>query len=148
MNIKDIKALYRFIKDTDIVEVEFENADGKVRLKRGEAPGKGAFPRAEVAVSPSKEVKREAREKTTPENIKTVTAPMVGTFYRASAPDSESFVEVGSVVQKGQTLCIVEAMKLMNDVESEFSGKIVSILVENGQPVEYGEPLFYVEVAK
>jgi len=73
---------------------------------------------------------------------------MVGTFYRSSAPDAAAFVEVGSVVKKSQTLCIIEAMKLMNEVECEFNGKVVSILVENGQPVEYGEPLFHIEVSK
>ena len=74
-----------------------------------------------------------------------VTSPFVGTFYRSPAPDQPSFVEVGSVVRKGQTLCIVEAMKLMNEIESEFSGKITEILVENGQPVEFGQPLFRIE---
>jgi len=80
-------------------------------------------------------------------NIKTVTSPMVGTYYSAPDPDSDSYVEVGGRVSNGQTLCIIEAMKLMNEVESEFNGIVTSILVENGQPVEYGEPLFYVEVS-
>ena len=82
------------------------------------------------------------------ENIKVMTSPMVGTFYRAASPEAQPFVEVGTTIKSGQALCIIEAMKLMNEVESEFSGKIVSILVENGQPVEYGEPLFHVEVSK
>ncbi|MBI3753036.1 MAG: acetyl-CoA carboxylase biotin carboxyl carrier protein [Deltaproteobacteria bacterium] len=72
---------------------------------------------------------------------------MVGTFYRAPAPDTQPFVEVGSAVKKGQTVCIIEAMKLMNEIESEFAGNVISILIENGQPVEYGEPLFVVETA-
>ena len=74
-----------------------------------------------------------------------VTSPFVGTFYRSPAPDQPSFAEVGSVVKKGQTLCIIEAMKLMNEIESEFSGKVTEILVENGQPVEFGQPLFRIE---
>ncbi|MEK7772880.1 MAG: acetyl-CoA carboxylase biotin carboxyl carrier protein, partial [Deltaproteobacteria bacterium] len=81
-------------------------------------------------------------------NIKVLTSPMVGTFYRSPSPEAPPFVEVGSVVKSAQTLCIIEAMKLMNEVESEAGGKVVAILVENGQPVEYGEPLFHVEVSK
>lgn len=147
MNIKDVKALYRFIKETDIVEVELETKEGRVMLKRGEVSGNIPCELSEAAVSPAKEVTQESK-KAEPENVKTVTAPMVGSFYIASAPDAEPFVELGSVVKKGQTLCIIEAMKLMNEVECEFNGKVASILVENGQPVEYGEPLFYIEVAK
>ena len=76
-----------------------------------------------------------------------VTSPIVGTFYRSSSPDKPSYVEVGDTVKKGQVLCIIEAMKLMNEIESETAGKIVQILVENGQPVEYGQPLFVIEPA-
>ncbi|MFQ5442823.1 MAG: acetyl-CoA carboxylase biotin carboxyl carrier protein [Thermodesulfobacteriota bacterium] len=148
MNIKDIKGLYRFIKDTDIVEVELETKEGRVRLKRGGASENTSYELSEAAVSPAKEVKKEPEKKAEPENVKTVTAPMVGSFYSAPAPDAEPFVELGSAVKKGQTLCIIEAMKLMNEVECEFNGVVASILVENGQPVEYGEPLFYIEVAK
>jgi acetyl-CoA carboxylase biotin carboxyl carrier protein len=82
-----------------------------------------------------------------PSNQIKVTSPIVGTFYRSSSPDKPSLVEVGDMVKKGQVLCIIEAMKLMNEIESEASGKIVQVLVENGQPVEYGQPLFVVEPA-
>ncbi|CAG1065737.1 partial acetyl-CoA carboxylase biotin carboxyl carrier protein, partial [uncultured bacterium] len=75
-------------------------------------------------------------------------SPMVGTFYRSGSPGASPFVEVGQAVKAGDALCIIEAMKLMNEIESEFGGKIVSILVENGQPVEYGEPLFHIETSK
>jgi acetyl-CoA carboxylase biotin carboxyl carrier protein len=78
-------------------------------------------------------------------NWKSITSPMVGTFYRAPSPDASPYVDVGTVVKKGQTLCIIEAMKLMNEIEAEFNGKIVAILVENGQPVEFGEELFRIE---
>ncbi|HWP35744.1 MAG TPA: acetyl-CoA carboxylase biotin carboxyl carrier protein, partial [Thermodesulfobacteriota bacterium] len=78
---------------------------------------------------------------------RTVTSPIVGTFYRAASPDAPPYVEVGSVVKKGQVLCIIEAMKLMNEIEAEFDGRVVAILVENGQPVEFGEPLFHIEPA-
>ena len=78
-------------------------------------------------------------------NVEYIKAPMVGTFYRSPAPDAAPFVELGQVVKVGQSVCIIEAMKLMNEIESEFEGKIVEILVENGQPVEYGQALFAVE---
>jgi len=81
------------------------------------------------------------------EMLHTITSPLVGTFYRASSPDAPPFVEVGAKVEKGQVLCIIEAMKIMNEIESDVSGVIKKILVENGQPVEYGEPLFLIEVA-
>ncbi|MCR4287023.1 MAG: acetyl-CoA carboxylase biotin carboxyl carrier protein [Deltaproteobacteria bacterium] len=152
-DIKGIKAIYKLIKDTDIVEIEIEGPEGKLRLKRG-APGHQEAMTA--ATSPALPLPREGVGKDVREvkgraasaNIKIVTSPMVGIFYRASAPEAEPFAEVGSDVKSGQALCIIEAMKLMNEVESEFSGKVISILVENGQPVEYGEPLFHIEVSK
>ncbi len=152
MDIKDIKNIYKFLRETDIVEFELEGPDGKVRLKRGsayqikEAPAVVEQPQA--GPEPQKEVKKEEAAPARADNIKVITSPMVGTFYRSPAPDAASFVEVGSVVKKSQTLCIIEAMKLMNEVECEYGGKVVSILVENGQPVEYGEPLFHIEVSK
>lgn len=156
MDIKEIKALYRFIKETDIVEFELEGSNGKVRFKRGAAAAASApsapalqAPQAAPPQEPPKEAKKEEpAEKAKPDNIKIITSPMVGTFYRAPAPEAQSFVEIGSIVKTGQTLCIIEAMKLMNEVESEYNGKVISILVENGQPVEYGEPLFHIEAAR
>ncbi len=146
MDIKDIKALYRLIKDTDIVEVEVDGKDGRVRLRRTEATGRKA---AAVVPAPEEIVEHvPAPKKPVNENIKTVTSPMVGTFYRSPSPEAAAFVEVGSIVKQGAPLCIIEAMKLMNEVESEIGGKVVSILVDNGQPVEYGEPLFQIEVSK
>ncbi len=144
MDLKDVKAIYKFIKETDIVEIEVEGADGKVRLKRGCASGDPA-PK-EPLERPGPEEEKKAGGKAGKENIKMMTSPMVGTFFRAPSPEATSFAEVGSIVKKGQALCIIEAMKLMNEVESEYDGKVVSILVENGQPVEYGEPLFNIEV--
>ena len=84
---------------------------------------------------------------TTSANLHEIRSPIVGTFYRAPAPDADSYVQVGSVVSPGSVLCIVEAMKLMNEIESDVSGKIVKILVENGKPVEYNQPLFLIELA-
>ncbi len=145
MDIKDIKMIYKFLKGTDIVELELEDTRGKLRLKRVcddtnllQSPKNRVAPPVEVAPV-------EVKEAPPRDNIKIVTSPMVGTFYRAASPDTPVFVESGSAVRAGQIVCIIEAMKLMNEIETEFSGKIVSILVENGQPVEYGEPLFHIE---
>ena len=145
MDIKDLKGIYRFLKTTDIVELELEDSRGKVKIKRAGAgadvlaAGAPVFvPAIEAAAAaPAKE------EKNT--NIKTITSPMVGTFYRSPSPEAPPFVEIGAMVKFGQAVCIIEAMKIMNEVESEVAGKIISVLVEDGQPVEYGEPLFHVE---
>ncbi|MBE9531972.1 MAG: acetyl-CoA carboxylase biotin carboxyl carrier protein [Proteobacteria bacterium] len=150
MDLKEIKALYRFFKNTDLVELETEGESGRVRFKRGEgqpvemlqvAPASSAVAVAAVS-EPAKTEPVELPE----ENIETISSPMVGTFYRAPSPEAPAFIQVGDLVKKGQPVCLIEAMKLMNDVESEFSGKVVDILVENGQPIEYGEPLIKVEV--
>ncbi|MBI5562596.1 MAG: acetyl-CoA carboxylase biotin carboxyl carrier protein [Deltaproteobacteria bacterium] len=150
MDIKEIKALYKFLKDTDIIEVEVEGAQGKVRIKRaGVAPVEHAALAAPAPAPPAPaEAAMGEAPRTQAGNVKIVTSPMVGTFYRASSPEAQPFVEMGSIIKSGSPLCIIEAMKLMNEVESEYSGKVVSILVENGQPVEYGEPLFHIEASK
>jgi len=151
MDIKDIKAIYKFLKETDIVEFEVESKSSKLRLKRAGA----GFPMQEMpayrpmpAGAPAPEAPAEAAPKAHPDNVKIITSPMVGTFYRSPSPEAAPFVELGSIVKSSQAMCIIEAMKLMNEVESEFNGKVISILVENGQPVEYGEPLFHIEVSK
>lgn len=157
MDLKEIKAIYRFLKGTDIAEIEIERGGEKISIKRALArapiaeaslPDYSADYEATRAGSASEatEVKSEPVPEPVNNKLKTVTAPMVGTFYMAPSPEAPDFVEIGSVVKAGQSLCIIEAMKLMNEVESEFGGKVVSILVENGNPVEYGEPLFTIEV--
>lgn len=152
MDLKDIKQIIKVLEGTDVTEIEVEQEGVKVRVKRG-----GSYPviplspvhalphEVELQPVPSPVAKVEkAAEKESPK-LKTISSPMVGTFYLTPAPDAPPFVEVGGVVTKGQTLCIIEAMKLMNEIEAECSGRIVSILVENAKPVEYGEPLFMVE---
>jgi acetyl-CoA carboxylase biotin carboxyl carrier protein len=152
MDIKDIKAIYKFFRGTDLEEIEVEEAGSKVRMKRAGLARRqvevvyDAPDEAPSAAEAPKEAK--AAPAAVNENVKTVNSPMVGTFYRAPSPDAQPFVEVGSVIKPGQAVCIIEAMKLMNEVESELGGKILSVLVENGQPVEYGEPLFTIEVSK
>jgi acetyl-CoA carboxylase biotin carboxyl carrier protein len=102
------------------------------------APASGATTASAAASAPS-------APKAAPSNHKQVTSPLVGTFYRAASPNAEFYVREGQMVKRGDVVCIVEAMKLMNEIEAECSGKIISVLVENGQPVEFGEPLFVIE---
>jgi acetyl-CoA carboxylase biotin carboxyl carrier protein len=128
---------------------EFEYEDDKIRLKialpRGvAAPVAAARPTAAAAVAA---VEAKPAAEAASDDLVAITSPFVGTFYRAASPESANFVEVGSSVKKGQTLCIVEAMKLMNEIEAEFGGSIVEILVENGKSVEYGQKLFMIRKA-
>ncbi len=141
MNLDEIKALIDLLKDTDISEIQIEKEGVRVKLRR-ERHLSHTFEVLERQAVPKEEPKTEHEDTG---HLVTVTSPIVGTFYRAPSPDSEPFVEVGSKVRKGQVLCIIEAMKLMNEIESEVDGVVVRILVENGQPVEYGEPLFLIE---
>ncbi len=158
MNLKELKELIEMLKDTDISEVEIERSGVKVRLRKGgDVTFHPAMPRMEYppasivapavpeAMAPAASVEKPA-EAAKSSQIK-VTSPIVGTFYRSSSPDKPAYVEAGDTVKKGQVLCIIEAMKLMNEIESETSGKIIQILVENGHPVEYGQPLFVIEPA-
>ncbi|MEW6571100.1 MAG: acetyl-CoA carboxylase biotin carboxyl carrier protein [Nitrospirota bacterium] len=142
MELEDIKNLIELLKETDITEVHIEKDGTKIKIKREKL-----LSSFEVTGYRSsgieKRVLAETEEET--QRLVTVTSPIVGTFYRAPAPDANPFVEVGSKVSKGQVLCIVEAMKLMNEIESDIEGIVVKILIENGQPVEYGEPLFLIE---
>jgi oxaloacetate decarboxylase alpha subunit len=156
MNLKELKELIEMLKDTDISELEIERSGVKVRLRKGgDVTFHPAMPRMEYPPAaivapaiPEMEKPAAAAEKP-PEpaaaNQVKVTSPIVGTFYRASSPDKPPYAEVGDVVKKGQVLCIIEAMKLMNEIESETAGKIVKVFVENGQPVEYGQSLFLIE---
>ncbi len=153
MNLKELKELIEMLKGTDISELEIERSGVKVRLRKGgDVTFHPSMPRMEyppaAIVAPAIETAAPAAEKPVeqpkPNQIR-VTSPIVGTFYRSSSPDKPPYVDMGDIVKKGQVLCIIEAMKLMNEIESETAGKIVQILVENGQPVEYGQPLFVVE---
>jgi acetyl-CoA carboxylase biotin carboxyl carrier protein len=144
------------MKNTDISELEIERSGVKVRLRKGgDVTFHPSMPRMEyppaaivapaVTVVPAPGTVAEKATEAVKTNIIKVTSPIVGTFYRSSSPDKPPYVEVGDVVKKGQVLCIIEAMKLMNEIECESAGKIVQILVESGAPVEYGEPLFVIE---
>jgi acetyl-CoA carboxylase biotin carboxyl carrier protein len=161
MDIKDLKSLIKMVTDTDITDFEMESADEKIVIRRGKgqevvhvaAPPAYApaplpvVPVAPVAAAPVAAAPAEAAPKAAHAHDKyeTITSPIVGTFYRAPSPESDPYVQVGSIVEKGQIFCIVEAMKLMNEIEAEFKCKVVEILKENAQPVEFGDPLFLVE---
>ena len=144
MEFENLKELMSLLKDTDITELQIEKDGVKVKIKRDKF-----FGHLEVqphALPEKKEIKKEKEEEPDTEGrLLTVTSPIVGTFYKSPSPEAEPFVETGTRVKKGQVLCIIEAMKLMNEIESEIDGVIVRILVENGQPVEYGEPLFMID---
>ena len=147
MNLKRIKELIDLMNENELGEMEVEQDGVKIKLVK---KTEGVI---EKIVSPSAVVPDAGPEKESqdasgaPGNVREVKAPMVGTFYRAPAPDVDPHVEVGDTVQKGDVLCIVEAMKLMNEVKSEFSGRIVEICIENAEPVEFGQTLFLIEPA-
>jgi acetyl-CoA carboxylase biotin carboxyl carrier protein len=167
MEVRELKTLLALMQDFGLVELEIEDKKGKVRLVRASVAI--AQPPPAMAVAASTKIAAKAvgsqvargAEKTggasgngaraqepplLAENQKLVTSPMVGTFYRASSPDSNPFVEEGDSVRKGQALCIIEAMKMMNEIEADGGGRVVRILCENGQPIEYGQPLMILEV--
>ncbi len=159
MDLKEIQALIKFVSTSGVDEVEISQKDFKIAIKKNQniagaqiiqttmaqpAPVAIAAPAASAAVPVAPAVPA-APAKT--DNLITIKSPMVGTFYRTPNPDSPSFVNVGDDVKPGKVVCIIEAMKLFNEIESEISGKIVKVLVDNATPVEYDQPLFLVEPA-
>jgi len=155
MDIKDLRTLIKMVTDTDITEFEMENADEKIVIKRGKEqeivhmaapqPYFQPAPAAPVAAAAAPAAVAAEAAPAPAEKGEVVTSPIVGTMYWAPSPDSDPYVQVGQVVEKGQVLCIVEAMKLMNEIEAEFKCKILEVLKANAEPVEFGEPLFRVE---
>ena len=160
MDLRKLKTLVDLVAESGISELEITEAEGRVRIVKappvaapqmmpapsaappqapGTSSGGGTVGGAVPGIAASPEIAKPARRG----NV--VKSPMVGTLYRAPNPESDPFVEIGSQVKIGDTLCIIEAMKLMNEIESEFAGTITEILIENGQPIEYGQPLFVVE---
>lgn len=147
MNWDNIKKIFRLLKNTDISEFEYEKDGEKIKVRRGsvnssEVPEGRPHGRQEIQKKP---VGGDGVPEEDDQRLFTVTSPIVGTFYSAPSPDDPPFVETGTEVGKGQVLCIIEAMKLMNEIESEVDGVVTRILVENSQPVEYGEPLFLID---
>jgi acetyl-CoA carboxylase biotin carboxyl carrier protein len=151
MDLRKLKKLIDLVEESGISELELTEGEEKVRISRALMPSQAMFNQAPMhyAAAPQPAVHATpvptAAEPVVAEvEGHIVKSPMVGTFYRSSSPDAKAFIDVGSKVAIGDTLCIIEAMKLLNEIESDFAGVIKKILVENGQPVEYGEPLFVI----
>ena len=150
MNLDEIRQILDMVREHELAEFELEQDGVKLRLRKGGVvvaaapavtiPAVAAAPAATVAAPVAAPANPAAAEDGL--ELAVVTAPIVGTFYRSPSPDAPSFVEVGTRVKQGQTLCIIEAMKLMNEIEAEHDGEVVKIYVENGQPVQYGDRLF------
>ena len=156
MDLRKLKTLIDLVSESNVSELEITEAEGKVRIVKGGTAGVQAahmpmqMPMAmpqQAAAAPALAPAGAPAPAAAPEAPKghTVKSPMVGTFYRASSPGAKSFVEVGSQVKEGETVCIIEAMKILNEIETDKAGTITQILCENGQAVEYGQPLFVIE---
>lgn len=139
MNLEEIQNLIDMLDGTDITELELEEEDSRIKIKKGYSVERQ--PEIPVQVEDDEEAEKEEQE----DGYEEIVAPMVGTFYRSPSPEAEPFIEKGDVVKKGDTLCIIEAMKLMNEIESDIKGKVVEILVNDAEAVEYGQPLFVIE---
>jgi acetyl-CoA carboxylase biotin carboxyl carrier protein len=165
MNQKEIRELIDFLVEKDIAEFELERGDVKLRVKRGaeihhvtampavqamqQVPMVSAAAPVQHAAAPAHAPSAPAQPAAAPEeDLHMVKSPIVGTFYESPAPGAAAFVKPGDMVQAGQVLCIIEAMKLMNEIEADASGEIVKIIAGNGQPVEYGQPLFSIRTKK
>jgi acetyl-CoA carboxylase biotin carboxyl carrier protein len=150
MNLKEIKELVQFLKEEDITEFELERGDVKLRIRRGSADTVQPATDRIIALHPAPAPMQAAQPAPPPaaepakpeEGLHMVKSPIVGTYYESPSPGSPPFVKPGDSVEVGQVLCIVEAMKLMNEIEADVAGEIVKCLVKNGQPIEYGQDLF------
>jgi acetyl-CoA carboxylase biotin carboxyl carrier protein len=142
MDIRKVKKLIELLEESDVAEIEIHEGEESVRISRTShvAATVAAAPVAAPATAPAAAAEPEEEPKG-----HVIRSPMVGTFYRASSPGAKPFVSEGEAVTKGETLCIIEAMKILNQIESDKSGKVIEILVENGQPVEYNQPLMVID---
>ena len=148
MDIRKVKKLIEMLEESSLAEIEIREGEEAIRISRGSFGGTQVVHMAPAPVHHTAPVAPAAAATPAPAALPTghaVASPMVGTFYRSSAPEAKPFVDVGSQVNVGDTLCIIEAMKMMNEIESDKAGVIKAILKENGQPVEYGEALFVIE---
>jgi acetyl-CoA carboxylase biotin carboxyl carrier protein len=149
MDLRKLKKLIDLVEESGISELELTEGEEKVRISRALMPSQTMFNQAPMHYTTAPQanvtpVPTSAAPVVAEVEGHIVKSPMVGTFYRSSSPDSKPFIDVGSKVAVGDTLCIIEAMKLLNEIDCDFAGTIKKILVENGQPVEYGEPLFVI----
>ena len=149
MDLRKLKTLIDLVSESNISELEIAEADGKVRIVKASAQAApaaapAAYVASALAPAPVERAAAEAAEPPAPTG-NVVKSPMVGTFYRSASPGSDPFIEVGSTVKVGDPICIIEAMKIMNEIEADAAGTIREILCENGQAVEFGQPLFVIE---
>ena len=142
LDLEQLRELIRLLDESNLTEIEVEHDDDRIRVRRDPTAVAPAVVTPSVATAGARSV--EAPSSPEDEAVY-VTSPFVGTFYRSPSPESEPFVEVGDEIAAGQVLCIVEAMKLMNEIEADTAGKVVEVLIENGKPVEYGDKLFRIE---
>jgi len=148
MNLKEIKEIITLMNDNNLMEIEVEKDGMRIRLKKEalnsgkDSPSAVVMPQFSVTQEPTQSQSTQERKKS---NLIEIKAPMVGTFYRTPSPDSPPFIEIGQNIDEGQVVCIIEAMKLMNEIKSEVKGKVVEVLAENGHPIEFGQPLFLIE---
>ena len=150
MDLRKLKKLIDLVQESGIAELEITEGEEKVKIVKGGMVTMAPAPVVAMAAAPAAEARPAATAPAAPAAAEgdagqeghVVKAPMVGTFYRSPSPDAKPFVEVGQAIKEGDTICIIEAMKLMNEIEADASGSVKAILVENGQPVEYGQPLF------
>ncbi len=160
MTLQEIRELIQVVVDSGVAELEVQRGENRVRIRRSRGAshevviaGEGAVASIPASASGGHTMRPAGSDAAIPPDVlcdptlKTITSPIVGTFYEASAPGVPSFVKVGDRIEPGKVVCIIESMKLMNEIEAEFSGTIVSKLIENGKPVEYGEALFAVRPA-
>jgi len=151
MRREEIEDLIRLVEESKITELEICEGRKKIRISKAQSAATNpvqapaAAPATSASAQPPGSSGNSAGAAELASNLKEILSPMVGTFYRAPAPDADPFVDIGQQVQAGQTVCIVEAMKLMNEIGADTNGVIRNVLVENGQPVEFGQPLFHVE---
>ncbi len=147
MNIKEIKEMLNLMNENNLMELEVEKDGMRVKLKKSGSSDTGATPivieRSSAAEAPAQSQPQAASSVLTKGTE--IKSPMVGTFYRSPSPEAPSYVEIGQAIEPGQVICIIEAMKLMNEIKSEIKGKIKEILIENTEPVEFGQPLFLIE---
>lgn len=150
MNLKEIKEMINLMNENGLVELEVEKEDMRIRLKKTAAGIEGlngpiVIERQGIVSAQGKaQIASEAEGKSAIKTVE-IKAPMVGTFYRSANPEAPAYVEVGQCIEPGQVICIIEAMKLMNEIKSEIRGKILEVLVDNAEPVEFGQPLFLIE---
>ena len=152
MNLKEIKEMINLMNENNLVELEIEKEGMRIRLKKtsagtGVSEGQIMIEREQIPQAVAAQQKQAVEQAAEKAALKTaeIRAPMVGTFYRAPAPEAPPYVEVGHTVEIGQVICIIEAMKLMNEIKSEIKGKILEILADNAEPVEFGQPMFLIE---